>query len=545
MTPTLPSDMDARYELEVAQVSGRDSPENFHTIADTFPAGSSGTYTFYGEDGEPFAGSTFAFRVRADRADGTVTDYAGQTVVAAAQTPTLSALAIVRADTGRGDIQLDAGYAADPSDGTVVYEYQARPADGNRWIDAKYAGQGGWGNGPPLGPHTTASGVHGLTGGVAYASRVRALAGRSSSPWSAAATATATVPPSQYDDPRVVHPAVWATAGADGSLTVSWTPAAGSSSGVHYDLGVWQDGGVSAASPELILYWDEGGATSHTFPPGSAGAAGTVHFIEVDVLGNTGGPRGVPVAGYGSEVFTVPGTPAAVAPPVAPDQLTAVWNPNGKAQVDLHWHNTPGDEAGYLLYCSSGDTFGPKTAQLVANLGSDVTSYVDLNAPSLGTNYAIYAYGGQSPPVLTAMAYVATPAALPNRILGLASPATAKALLSIHAQTTEKYAYGAWKLVTEASGPSVIASTGEGQQSIQNRNVRAWFVRPIVRLFIKNTNVGGRVWFWGTVGYQTGYKDSSGPDVSDICEVYVLSTALPLAIPTPYTGVTIPVPWVS
>jgi hypothetical protein len=85
------------------------------------------------------------------------------------------------------------------------------------------------------------------------------------------------------------------------------------------------------------------------------------------------------------------------------------------------------------------------------------------------------------------------------------------------------------------------AGVGAAKQAIQIRNIRAWFVRPFVRLYYSNNSKGALVWVWGTVGYQLGFKDSSAPQ--DQCEVYAVKPG-GWSLTGPW-GVSIPIPGFS
>ena len=79
------------YEVEGRQLTGRWPAENY-SLWLTAAAGPGGTYSFGGERDQPFEGEQFQFRVRADLANGTATDYAQTApVTAAAIAPELHA----------------------------------------------------------------------------------------------------------------------------------------------------------------------------------------------------------------------------------------------------------------------------------------------------------------------------------------------------------------------------------------------------------------------------------------------------------------------
>ncbi len=357
------------YELEVEQVTGRTTPENF-SLADggyiQNPAVNS--FTFYGETGQPlFAGQQFAFRVRADRTDGTVSDYAGTSVTAEGDVPTLKATAVAAHKDSSGNpvppaVLLDVGYTADKSTTTPdpdQYQYEVRPAVGTGWVEAD-AGNSDTYSGDlyNYSRHEQAQivfgSIPGIVPGASYVYRARVHVGRNSGPWSAAEPATLPVDPNGGPAAIIDNPAVTASVNADGSVTVSWT---GGGPNISAGLGI-STSDTAVMTPATRLFTDvlDPGVTQTTLPPPSAGglaADGSTYHVYVRLQGSD--PQsGAQIIDWGAKDLVLGNAP--VLPPAVPGLVRGIYDkttPHGAVRIS--WQNTPNNESGFRLSISDGN----------------------------------------------------------------------------------------------------------------------------------------------------------------------------------------------
>ena len=401
------------FEVELMQATNRDPVENF-SLWYMARGGRSGTYTFTGEPGEPFEGSQFEFRVRADRADGTVSDYAGAQATATSDAPSAHAAAI---GGSFPVVQVSWTYP----DHADSYDLEYRPAGDAVW--SLYV------HGVP-GSQTSYS-VPDLVAGLTYQFRVRAgHTGGNDSLWSdagtdwsvpaaaaAAAEATAKTSDNGAEDDNqfpieVLSPEVTADPIRGGQLRISWSETGSATTDAEGRVTPDQYGWACSISPDGTS-WSEAGPPSFD-PQSSFQDAGTQTSVVADVPAgwhygvvvvaynaasvvpdaNGDGGYASPYSrrlGYGSATGVMPGDTEDE--PVPPSAVVALVNPHDGNQILVHWHNNPNDEAQYDVYRE----FGSGGFDLIGTTAADVTTYTDpvpgTDLPGESRQYRIVAVG--------------------------------------------------------------------------------------------------------------------------------------------------------
>ncbi len=401
------------FEVEVMQATDRTPAENF-SLWDTAPGGTSGTYTFTGEPGQPFLGSEFHFRVRADRADGTVSDYAAAKATATADAPAAHATAV---GGSFPYVQVSWTYPGQAD----AYDLEYRPVGDALWetyVDGLTGSQ-------------TSLNVPDLVAGQTYQFRVRAdHAGGQDSFWSdagtewsdpagAAAGAEATAKTSDNgaeDDNQfpiqVVSPAVTATPIGNGQLRISWSATGSATTGPDGRVDPDQYGWYISDSPNdtswseiparsfgLDWFQDVGTQTSvvANVPAGWHYGVVVVAHNSASVVPDANGDGGYtsPYSrrlGYGSATGVMPGDTPTV--PTAPAGLHVTIDPSGNGQLHVHWQNTPNNEEGFRL---ERKLTSSNSWQVIAETGADgtATTYTSPGGPddwALSYDYRVVAF---------------------------------------------------------------------------------------------------------------------------------------------------------
>ena len=303
-------------------------------------------------------GDQYRFRIRADLADGTVTDYASTSL----NLPEVGGPMLHASTDNAAGVDLSWSGGSDTTDGYLV---QFRPSQTAVWM--------WYGNYPDRQVYYVTS-LQALPGtpGLSYDFRVQAAT--TGAAWSNVDTATDGG--GSQNDPATQQVSAYVSVspvqGAN-RYHISWGSGVANAS---YGL-AFIDTGTTVPKKAL---WEDGTATNFYRPteqyaPGVTSVDLTLDpgpvVVQVRVTGSTASG---PEAGYG---YTVAGQPVP-ATPAAPDLLHASVDPKNGNKIDLFWHNTPNNEIGYeVLRQINKGPYEP-----IIDTGPDVTSYAD---PLLGT----------------------------------------------------------------------------------------------------------------------------------------------------------------
>ena len=359
------------FEVELEdQTTG----ENYHDIPSDMESGlpESVVAAANGTGGETVSGLTsgddYQFRIRADLVNGTATDYAGTSLAI----PSLVAPSI----SAGGDGSLDINFAAGNATG-FQYESQGGAEPGPGW----------WYPNPSTYPfesdirpgELTPSGGT-FVGGVAFLPgdvvRVRAETAAGFTLWSEPATMPA------KGDPSIPKAGFTATVVSSTEIDVTVDNASDGYE-LHYDDLLSSQGEQN----DQIASKSSGDANASGVIALTGLSAGTAYYLSVAAFGD-GNSSGLGPWSAAQEK-TTPGGPA----PAAPDLLSATLDAKNGEKINLHWHNTPGNETGYEILRAFGN--GPFTPYV--DTAPDVTDYTDVlpgtQSPGQARTYEVVALG--------------------------------------------------------------------------------------------------------------------------------------------------------
>jgi hypothetical protein len=370
------------FELDDADQSMPSATYAYLPDASGSVSESSGIYSTTVPAGDLYAGDTYGFRIRADNADGTVSQYASTALKI--EPPTLSqpapsfTLQNVEADTG-GAVW-DADIHFDTSNGLPDL-----PSGESLQVKVTQAGDpfGLLPGHAELGFDSTAGlpnllvlGTNGATYTIVlYAEDSNGELSPPSAPIPVTLGGSAT------------PPTITLTSAGAGIDVVNWpTPQNYPYGGIEFFRVV--DGGEAATAVDTTNgSWSlfSAGAATLIVPPGTSSVFAIALGSGLATSG--GGP-----SAYSNQVVIQ--NPIAI--PTAPASISAVTDPNDNTQVDIQWPASTNAVTSYILQRSDG-TDGFAT---IATLPADTTSYVD-SIPSnidenLSEQYQIIAVDGQA-----------------------------------------------------------------------------------------------------------------------------------------------------
>jgi hypothetical protein len=406
----------ATFELEQEDTS--DPGTNFAFIQ--APGGRTATVTGLND------GDNYKFRIRADRSDGTVSDYvsASASIAATSQSgggsafsnPTLPAPAVSNItlstgpQAGSGGFSLDCALPIDPTDD---YPLNVDPdSDQNNPLNVPESGGSPvgeiiWGN-YALDPNLAAWALSG-TSGDTYTFDVR-IGGYDQTNTLVYSPASLPITVKTGGTLPTALSLKLGQTDQYGNPTVTWETPAGVTSG---SVSVYRLVGQGTNQTAVLI--GSGYPLNNTTGVGLGGLpAGNSSIFAVYQITSASNPN---IAGW-SPYSNYLQVKVAGGAPTAPAEVSAttVLGADGQEQVDVDWQNTPNDETGFLLQrCTDDNGTGSIGSDLsdgwatIASTGADETAAVDTNVvPGATYSYRIVAASGtaESSPSPTA-----TPAA--------------------------------------------------------------------------------------------------------------------------------------
>ena len=378
------------FELEIEDLNM--VGENFYDldgfIGDAFPGPVDAQGNGYEALHELTPGDTISLRIRADLADGTVTDY---TAPSTFTVPGLAAPGLVVNDDGSLSVAYAAGNAA-----RFDFEFRGWSAPGPGW----------WQMDPdeyPFSFDDLGSSGGTVSGGFYFFNatdvRVRALGPGGATLWSGPVTGQPDTSGDTLAPPTVKVKAVsntevdvTVTGGLDGTIDGGYDVYLDGPTGGEYDETA---GGLVGRRHMSSTGSAADGTLQHVFKFTGL-VTGTAYYASATSNGSL--PDGSDAASGYADPATA--TTLGTIPPAAPSFAQAIYDPSvGPGQAVLHWANTPYDESGYTIYREIPNPTGSYTLTYVAKTSADETSYKIRLLPDDGPyEYRIYSRnaGGES-----------------------------------------------------------------------------------------------------------------------------------------------------
>jgi hypothetical protein len=311
-------------------------------------------------------------------------------------------------------------------------------------VERATASAGPWSQITTTGANATSFNVYNLNSTTTYYFRVRATNGSGNSAYSAVASATTPVVPTNNPTPPSN---VTATAISSSQINLAWTDAATSESG--YVIERWSG-----------AYWTQIASlpTNYTSYSNTGLTAGTIYYYRVAATSSSGGLF------YGPQVSATTQS-ALPSLPSAPSGLTTAVV--SSSQINLTWVDTSTNETGFNVERATA-TAGPWTT--IATTGSNVVAYSSTGLASSTTYYfrvRSFNTAGSSAytPVVTATTQ--TTATLPAAPTGLSATgiSTSQINLTWTDNSTNEQGFSIER-GSSASGPwSVLGTTAQSSYS--------------------------------------------------------------------------------